>query len=141
MTDCCSSSCTPHKPPRKHSCPQNGIQYAAVAAATIKHHIKAPWNWPEPQQAWYFCDDPDCPVVYFAEDNSVIEEAALRTEVGKKHQRADSLLCYCFGVTYAEAHANPPVRDYVKQETKAHTCACDKRNPSGRCCLADFPKI
>jgi hypothetical protein len=28
----------------------------------------------------------------------------------------------------------------VIEQTRLHNCACDVRNPSGRCCLKDFPK-
>jgi len=140
MSDCCSSSCSSTSRPKRHQCPANGKTYSAVSFSTILHHISEPWNWEQKDQAYYFCSDPECEVVYFGEDNSIIEKPALRTTVGIKENSMDSLVCYCFGVTYAEAATRPEVREFVLDKTKDKSCACEIRNPSGRCCLKDFPK-
>ena len=144
MSECCSSSsCESSQAtriPRKHTCPANGKTYAAVNPATISHHLKHPWNWQAIQQGYYFCDDSNCDVVYFAEDNSVIKTDALRTEVGIKARKPESLLCYCYGVTFNDAKNQPGIKSFVLNKTKARECACDTRNPSGRCCLKDFPR-
>ncbi len=91
-------------------------------------------------QGYYFCTDPECNVVYFGEDNSVIEKALLRTQVGIKEQSENAQVCYCFGVTRAEATKTPQAKAFVLHETKQHACACETHNPSGRCCLSEFPK-
>jgi len=85
MSDCCSSI-TPRKPkkPKKHSCPVSGKEYSIVSSTTIRHHLKEPWNWKANDQAYYFCSDPKCEVVYFGEDDSIIIKSALRTRVGIK---------------------------------------------------------
>ena len=80
-------------------------------------------------------------VVYFGQDDSVINIESVRTKVGLKEQSADGLVCYCYGVTKAEAAGDTSIRDFVIEETKQRQCACETRNPSGRCCLADFPKV
>jgi len=89
---------------------------------------------------YFFCEDPACDVVYFGDDGSTLSKSRLRTRVGVKEGAGDSLLCYCFGVSYADYRSNPAVKDYVIAQTKAGLCSCDIRNPSGRCCLKDFPK-
>jgi hypothetical protein len=108
---------------------------------TIKHHIQEPWKWEKREQGYYFCSDPECSVVYFGDDDTVIDKSALRTPVGIKEQSGGALVCYCFGVTMNEAGRNPDAKAFVVQETKMQTCACEIRNPSGRCCLKDFPKV
>jgi len=50
------------------------------------------------------------------------------------------MLCYCFGVSSADFERNPATRDFVMAQTKANLCSCETSNPSGRCCLKDFPK-
>jgi hypothetical protein len=147
MSNCCSTSACQSQhgnqdkqAPRKHICPVNGKPYSAVPSTTISHHLKQPWNWQAGEQSYYFCDDPDCNVIYFAEDNSIIEQSALRTSVGIKERQADSLLCYCYGVSFQDSENNPDAKAFVIEKTKAGECACDTRNPSGRCCLKDFPK-
>lgn len=140
MSDCCSTSCTTGEFPKKSVCPVNGREYGQVSAITIKHHIKAPWAWQEKSQGYYYCSDPNCEVVYFGQDGSMIEKDAVRTEVGAKADSENALVCYCYGVSKAEAHADPSIREFVIEETKQQRCACEFRNPSGNCCLADFPK-
>lgn len=140
MSDCCSTSCNVESFPRKHTCPVNGMEYGQVSITTIKHHIKAPWAWQEKSQGYYFCSDPDCSVVYFGQDNSIIEKASVRTDVGAKNKSENALVCYCFGVARSEARSNPLARQFVIEQTKHKRCACETRNPSGKCCLLDFPK-
>jgi hypothetical protein len=140
VSDCCSTACTPASFPKKYTCPVNGKEYGQVSSTTIKHHIKTPWSWNAKNQGHYFCSDPKCEVVYFGEDDSVIEKAALRTEVGAKDKSENALVCYCYGITKAEAQNNPRIRHFVAEEIKQQHCACKSRNPSGECCLADFPK-
>jgi hypothetical protein len=139
MSDCCSTYAQSKARPRKHTCPVNGKVYGQVGTETIRQHITAPWLWPEKDQAYYFCSDPDCAVVYFGQDDSVIETGALRTAVGAKLRSEDALLCYCFGVSRADAKRDLGIREFVVEQTRRQHCACAIRNPAGKCCLADFP--
>jgi hypothetical protein len=140
MSDCCSNTCSHIETHNTHQCPANGKEYKGVTEKTILHHIKAPWRWSGKQQAYYFCDDPECDVVYFGQDDSDIKKTELRTTVGINEKSDDALVCYCFGVTAQEAITNPEVKAFVVKETKEQVCECEARNPSGKCCLKDFPK-
>lgn len=139
MSQCCTSSDTKNSYPRKHRCPVNGEPYSSVSTTTILHHIEKPWRWYEKQQGYYFCGDPECNVVYFGQDDTVILKSELRTIVGIKEQHENALLCYCFGVSKQLA-SNQHIKDFVVKSTKEQACACSTRNPSGKCCLSDFPK-
>lgn len=138
MSKNCHSECVTESPSRTHVCPVNGQEYKSVGLKTILHHINSPWNWVEKQQAYYFCDDPECDVVYFGEDNSVITKTEVRTVVGVKECNPDVFTCYCFGVSNLEAQQHPAIREFIVDKTKAGYCSCDTSNPSGRCCLKDF---
>lgn len=140
MSDCCSSSCDIGAPAKRHRCPVNGQEYKAVSTTTILHHIKEPWSWEENQQAYYFCDDPDCEVVYFGQDNTTIKASEVRTGVVIKEKNQNAMLCYCFGVSFSAAEENPEIKQFVTEKTRGGICACEYRNPSGKCCLKDFPK-
>ena len=140
MADCCTASECKTTHPKKLRCPVNGVEYAEVSARTITHHIKNSWQWQDKGLRYFFCDDPRCEVVYFGEDGSTITASQLRTPVGVKDGSGDALLCYCFGVTRADAQNDPEIRDFVAAQTKQGLCACDTRHPSGRCCLKDFPR-
>lgn len=137
MSDCCSSS--PLEKPKKYLCPINGKEYKTVSIKTIQHQIKQPWHWQAKEQAYFFCDDPGCDVVYFGEDQSLIKKSALRSRVGIKEGKADSMICYCFDVRNKDYLNNKSIKAYVTEQTKNKTCDCEFRNPSGKCCLKDFP--
>ena len=139
MSDCCCSPEIPATPSRKRDCPLHGGECAEVSSRTIAHHIRQSWLWQDSGQRYFFCDDPDCEVVYFGEDGSVILQSQLRTRVGAKEAAADAPLCYCFGISRADAATDPGIRDYVVQMTREGLCSCETSNPSGRCCLKDFP--
>lgn len=57
----------------------------------------------------------------------------------------EEILCYCYNITYGkvlgeiEALGYSTSRAYVKEQTQAGDCACKTKNPSGKCCLKDFP--
>lgn len=135
MTTCCVT--TNHHD--QSICPVNGKEYKVVSEKTILHHVKQPWHWKDKKQRYYFCDDPACDVVYFGQDNAVIEQSDIRTAVGIKEKLDTSLVCYCFGVTFNEASMNPAIKAFVIDKTKSKMCECEARNPSGKCCLKDFP--
>lgn len=137
MTNCCNTSQPTH--PKHHICPVNGKPYSQVPVVTIKHHIAQPWNWQHKDQGYYFCDDPECDVVYFGQDNTTIKKESLRIKIGVKQQSDKSLICYCFGVNKQQSLNNPEARSFVIEQTRNHTCSCTTSNPSGRCCLKDFP--
>lgn len=140
MGNCCATSDFKTTHPKKHRCPANGVEYSEVSARTISHHIKSSWTWDNKDQRYFFCNDPNCDVVYFGEDDSVILKSHLRTKVGLKEAGKDALLCYCFGVTIADVMNNPSIKDFVAAETRLGLCSCETSNPSGRCCLKDFPR-
>jgi len=139
MADCCAVPKGKASHPRKHCCPRNGREYAEVSTRTIALHIQRPWAWSSQGRRYFFCEDPDCEVAYFADDDSVILKSQLRTRVGLKEQTDDALICYCYGVTRGEARTLPEAKAYVMAQTRQGLCACDTTNPSGRCCLKDFP--
>jgi len=137
MSDCCSKQ---NQKAKRHICPENNKEYGEVAFKTLLHHVKEPWNLALKNQTYYFCSAPDCDVVYFGSDNSTIHKDQLRTKVGIKENSDDALICYCFGVSKAEAQDNEQAKVFVIEQTKNSLCSCTTHNPSGKCCLKDFPK-
>lgn len=136
MSDCCCNSANQ----KKQACPACGHSCSEVSARTITHHIKDALTWQASAQHYFFCDDPACAVVYFGDNGSTILKSQLRTRVGVKTISDNAPLCYCFGVSKADFRAHPATRDFVVAQTKAGLCSCETSNPSGRCCLKDFPK-
>ncbi|MCU7919176.1 MAG: hypothetical protein KZQ95_12570 [Candidatus Thiodiazotropha sp. (ex Epidulcina cf. delphinae)] len=139
MVDCCSPGTTDTVPPSTRRCPKNGIEYHNVSVRTLVHHLKQPWRWHSHNRNYYFCADPGCDVVYFSEDGEVILKSQIRTLTGMKEAPNDALVCYCFGITMADTLINPGLKDFIIEQTKLGLCSCETSNPSGRCCLKDFP--
>ena len=141
MSDCSSSACESPTRPIQRTCPINGNKGAAVPRKTVLYHLAEPWQYALNAQNYYFCADPTCPVVYFAEDDTVITKSQLRTEIGIKEPWSEAaLICYCFGISRREAQTNPQTKVFVMEQTRESRCACTTFNPSARCCLKDFPR-
>lgn len=141
MTDCCTASRDDRAPPSRAVCPRNGRAYPRVAHRTVLHHVRAPWQRALSDQAYYFCDDRACDVVYFGADDSLLTRADVRTDVGQKSSAADRTVCYCFDISAADLRsAASHAHAFVVEQTRTAACDCQIRNPSGRCCLKDFPK-
>lgn len=144
---CCSSSSnksSPNDSAKRHNCPKSGTQCLQVPYFTVLQHIKKPWSIKFEklnEKTYYFCTDPDCEVVYFSEDNSIINKSELRTLVGiKELKNDDAMACYCFDITFVEARNDNKLKQFVVDKTKNNFCSCESQNPSGRCCLKDFPR-
>ncbi|MDH5601445.1 MAG: hypothetical protein OEY78_09105 [Gammaproteobacteria bacterium] len=135
MSQCCSQN----RPARKLECPINKHEYVQVAVKTLLHHLKEPWNYSLKDHGYYFCNATDCDVAYFSADGLIINKSELRTPLAAKEECEERMICYCFGISLADAKANPAIKNFVIQQTKLGNCACETSNPSGRCCLKDFP--
>lgn len=140
MANCCSSTDCSDIHPNKNRCPVNRHVSSEVSTKTITHHFKDAWTWVQTAKRYFFCDDPSCDVVYFGDDGSRIFKSQLRTSIGIKETSDDALLCYCFRISRRDFANTPATRDFVVAQTKEGRCSCDTSNPSGRCCLKDFPK-
>lgn len=69
MSNCCDTS-----EQKKHTCPVNGKPYTEVPRSTVIHHVNTPWMQSLEARRYYFCDDPECDVVYFGSDDSTISK-------------------------------------------------------------------
>jgi hypothetical protein len=145
MKKCCTqkenaNTEAPEHYPGSHCCPANGKPYVSVKRKTLLHHISQPWTSSLPEQGYYFCTDPDCDVVYFGEDNMVVHTDELKTVIWQKSHDKNAAICYCFGITKALARQDKTIKSFVSKQTKQSNCSCETSNPSGRCCLKDFPE-
>ena len=129
-------------------CPKSGERGQAVNNATVKSTLAVTLHRVQ-DVTHRFCPDPDCDVVYFAEDGSELFFAhELRERVYQKEPHVDDVLvCYCFFHTLGDirnsvnnAGESPIVAD-IKTGIKQGKCACDWRNPQGNCCLGNVLKI
>ena len=142
MSNCCTPNTSPNtKPAKSRACPSDGEEYHSVPFATVLHHLKHPWVNTPKEQLFYFCDNPECDVVYFGQNDDIIKKDRIRSLIGAKDQSSDAMICYCFDIKRSEAISNPDARSFVKEQTKQGSCSCKTFNPSGKCCLKGFPKL
>jgi len=145
MSDCCNVDSEANQDVRSKTvnsiCPECGQRSKSVSLKTVLHHVKQVWASKLSDQQYYFCPAAECNVVYFATEQArTITKAEIRTLIGSQEESADALICFCFGVSKAEAANNKDIKAFVITQTKASLCSCATANPSGRCCLKDFPK-
>lgn len=141
MSDCCSvkNSCDV---PAVVVCPLNGARSKQVDMLTVKSLVRQlPPGMPTTQ--YYFCEAQDCDVVYFALDSQapIFRRADLLVRVGVKETADPIPVCYCFGFTRGDIQVEiantgrSTIAERISAEIKAGNCACEVKNPSGKCCL------
>lgn len=142
MSQCCESRIQTRE--TSTACPQCGAVGGEVERETVG--AMATLAVPAPLLAhgmYRYCATDTCPVVYYGLGGAVLERQHVRVPVNTKDPRADVPLCYCFGHTrrsIAEeiaATGTSSAFAAITREIKAGHCACEVKNPSGRCCLGD----
>src|SRR5229473_3876747 len=100
MSDCCAVNGKTGTAPAVMACPVNGTRSRQVDILTVKSLVRQlPLGMPNTQ--YYFCDSPDCEVVYFGlnEEASRFRREDLLVRVGTKEATEPIPVCYCFGFT------------------------------------------
>ncbi len=146
MAECCSVK-APDIPAAVMSCPECGNRSKQVDILTVKSLV---WHLPfgmAPAQ-YYFCEAPACDVVYFPSNpqSPTFHRGNLLVRVGVKEKHDPISVCYCFGVTRqdiaeeVERTGKSTIGERIKAEVKAGNCACEVKNPSGKCCLGNVTR-
>ena len=132
---------------REDVCGWCGAQGHTVPRETLES-LLTPTAFKRLQPGSYFFDaSPDCEVMYFSnERESYFTKRDLRVRVGIKESDPPIPICYCFGHTLESARADiqatgrSTVAAEITKEIQAGRCACEVKNPSGRCCLGEVNK-
>jgi hypothetical protein len=126
----------------------NGVRSKQVDMLTVKSLVRQlPLGMPKTQ--YYFCEAPGCDAVYFPLDTQapLFRCGDLTVRVGAKETVDPIPVCYCFGFTRKDIEneidetGRSTVADRIKTEVKAGNCACEVKNPSGKCCLGRVTQI
>lgn len=147
MSDCCSANAA-SLAPQVAACPANGARSRRVDILTVRSLVRRlPLGMHGSQ--YYFCEAQDCDVVYFAldPDAPVFRREDLLVTVGVKATAEPGPVCYCFGFTRKDIEdeiaetGRSTVAERISAEVKAGNCACEIKNPSGKCCLGSVTRI
>ena len=136
--DCCAPSgvCSGGT----QSCPACGCRGQSVESSTVAALVADPVP---ARQALWLCQDRDCVVVYFGDAGAYVLVSDLWFLPAFKSESPEALVCYCFLHTRSEIESElrhggiSTLVDRIAVKVKAGECACEVRNPSGRCCLGE----
>lgn len=139
MSCCCSNNSSP----AALECPLCGMWCKKISMKTIFHQVKFPDILDIDNDSYFYCSDMGCSVAYFSQEGKTISKNQLRVFTELENNK----LCYCFDIN-TEQYLNSlkngtaeTIKNFVIQKTKAGECACEIRNPSGQCCLANFKQL
>ena len=129
------------------NCPMSGARSKQADWVTVRALVRhLPLDMPPTQ--YYFCETPDCDVVYFPSDPAApsFHRADVLVRVRIKEREDPIPVCYCFGFTRKDIWddiaqtGRSTVAERIKREVKAGNCACEVKNPSGKCCLGNVTR-
>ena len=147
MSDCCSVKDT-LAAPAVAACPANGARSKQVDMVTVKSLVRQlPLGMPNSQ--YYFCEAQECDVVYFTLDSRapIFRRGDVLVRVGAKTNTDPIPVCYCFGFSRKDIEdeiaetGHSTVAERISAEVKAGNCACEVKNPSGKCCLGSVTRV
>ncbi|CAG0982811.1 hypothetical protein ANRL3_02242 [Anaerolineae bacterium] len=142
MSDCCCPD-TSSSSKTKQACPECGSTCKSAGMPTLYHQVRFPENQGLITDSYYFCPAKACSLAYFSNAGNTVSKQHLRSYQAIQ----DDTLCYCFDiaaeqyVSALEGRRADAIKAFVIQRTQAGECACEVRNPSGQCCLANFKHL
>jgi len=139
MSCCCNTTASGKG---RQDCPECGKSCLSVMKQAMLHQVQFPDNQSIPEGDYAFCANRDCATGYFSA-STIIPKSTLRAfQAGQA-----AMLCHCFDIselayrTALDDGTAEAMKAFVVQQTKEGLCACESRNPSGRCCLASFKQM
>lgn len=162
MNECCKESvekiaADEHKPggicclvterteaPTRADCSVSRTSSRKIQRQTVEHMVKTDLVGSMSGSQYYYCNAPDCTVVYFNQDGSgTFTKGDLQVKVFAKDPGGNVNVCYCYDWTrerikneLAEAGQSSAAKEIAKK-VKDGLCECDIKNPKGTCCLGD----
>lgn len=140
--DCCAPK--PSASRNGVGCPTCGTTGKTVPLLTLKALlIPSALASLEAGEAYRFCPEARCDVVYFSPTRRYTR-AAVKVAVYQKDPHPGTPACYCFGHTRAdlERSAREGEAERLPQSIQAHIkagrCGCEVNNPQGSCCLGNI---
>ncbi len=125
-------------------CRRLGVTVRAITPGhTLKKTARGRFD---PERPWHFCENPDCSVAYYNEDDrSVFTLGDLKNRVTIKDDSPETPLCYCFKVLKKQALAEIAAtgstnvfRSIQAKMKPGQSCFCEKANPRGDTCARDI---
>ena len=125
-------------------CPDCGEKGQAVSADTALHFVREERIEQLDGKDLMFCKTPTCSIVYYnPAGGPSFRKDEIRVRVGLKETEDPVWVCYCFDVS--KRHIREEIKRTgqstasrrIREEVEDGNCACEVKNPSGRCCLGE----
>lgn len=130
MEPCESGAPSPRAP-----CPSCGVAGRNVEWITVKSLLTARALERADATEYRLCGSPGCDVVYFA-DSLLFMREDVRAPVFPKEPPGARVVCYCFEIV--EGRIDAETESQIRAHVTAGRCACELKNPEGRCCLGNL---
>lgn len=146
MSNCCArDSASARLVPQSKLgfCPSCGDKGQSVTTLTVKSLVRNHTRV-NASSSFSFCRNTHCDVDYFSADATFRKEDV--KVVGIKETDDPVPLCYCFDYTrediLREIHETGETKlaEIIKGEAQGGFCACEVKNPSGKCCLGEITR-
>ena len=127
----------------RSSCPVDGSKGDSVKKTTVAAMTLGPVP---SDTSFYICRSPACSVVYFGSGGTVFTTDQVRVVPGFKEGGTD-LVCYCFEHTESALVeevtllGRSSIQESIESQVKQGNCACEVRNPDGKCCLKQIKAL
>ena len=115
------------------SCPRCGGAGVEVPWRTVAALTRGPLP---ARQSFRLCREGGCELLFFGELGAA---ATVSTLPKAPWFKGGGGVCYCFG--YDVAHLGNGAEAVIAERVRAGDCACDLRNPTGKCCLPDVKRL
>ena len=142
MHNCCS---VPDK--TEGLCPECSEKGKKVQRTTMEHLVQPSLVSEIATGQYFFCESSTCKAVYFSSPGErIFHKQDLTVRVGLKETEDPVPICYCFGYSRKMAWdeiaetGKTEIPNKIKAEIQAGNCACEVKNPSGRCCLGNVTR-
>lgn len=129
------------------ACALCGATGKPVDRRTVVALVRPDMRSAVPESQHYFLEMPSCDVVYFTQvPPRYFFTSDLTVRVGSKVTEDPVPVCYCFEKTERMviddvlAHGRSTIFGEITAHVKANECACEVKNPAGRCCLGNVTK-
>lgn len=98
------------------------------------------------RQVFRLCSDSQCEAVYYGSAGSILGIEDVK-ELPHSKKEARGMLCFCFQFRRQDLESeikqwgDTKIPEEITSQIKAGNCACEVRNPTGRCCLGVIKRI
>ena len=123
-------------------CPTCGRVGKTVARTTVSALTR---GLVAPHQDFRLCREPACPTVYYGSLGSLFGVNDMHVVPGFK-EGSEGWVCYCYHHSLRSLErelretGESTVVAEITAEVQAGNCACDVRNPTGKCCLGEVQR-